>query len=62
MLFGDFLPEDKNEVSIYFQGQLIKFHLVKLESLDHTFHLLFFMAVASSDSSLNTYVLIWKVK
>ena len=42
MLFSDFIPEEKNEVSIYFQGQLIKVHLVELESLDHPFHLLLF--------------------
>ena len=35
MLFSDFIPEEKNEVSIYFQGQLIKVHLVELESLGH---------------------------
>ena len=42
MLFSDFIPEEKNEVSIYFQGQLIKVHLVELESLGHPFHLLLF--------------------
>ena len=35
MLLSDFIPEDKNEISIYFQGQLIKVHLVELESLGH---------------------------
>ena len=42
MLFSDFIPEDKSEVSIYFQGQLIKVHLVELESLEHPFRLLLF--------------------
>ena len=62
MLFSDFIPEDKNEVFGYFLRKLIKVHLVKLESLDHQFPLLFLHGCSIfPKSSLNTHILIWKI-
>ena len=63
MLFSDLISEDKNEVSMNFPKETDQNPFSEARISRPPISLAFsFMAVAYSSISLNTHILIWKVR